>query len=377
MRGEAAVERSVGHSALATRSQMSLDGIPKAEVLRSYCFLGDGMILNVTYSFNALTSISDLEVWLGTSDDWIGTSDRPTKEQGSLALGQFVPEQHGQILQVKSGEESVIVFSPNSESHAIILEHYGNWPAVSASTKSDVARSTSDGAYAIYVPLGSMEPGETKSATIFYAAAGANHLEELLRVTEAVKQISTTTTTTSSTSWTLPTTTTTTLPYVLQSPYLKLGLLADGGRPTRISAMPCGCPNKCDPSAYKVMICCSWPELTEELKGMGITEQDWEATKKMWNGGRMMLLAAYLIVTLILVGICLALTLAADVSGGIWALMSAINLARFANFYILPTVTERMKNEIYAKKNIDVSWIMQCGEGLAFKANTGAQTLGA
>ena len=30
MGGEAAVERSVGHSALATRSQMSLDGIPKA-----------------------------------------------------------------------------------------------------------------------------------------------------------------------------------------------------------------------------------------------------------------------------------------------------------------------------------------------------------
>ena len=25
---------------------------------------------------------SSLQVWLGTSDDWIGTSDRPTKEQG-------------------------------------------------------------------------------------------------------------------------------------------------------------------------------------------------------------------------------------------------------------------------------------------------------
>ena len=31
-------------------------------------------------------------------------------------------------------------------------------------------------------------------------------------------------------------------------------------------------------------------------KGMGITEQDWEATKKKWDGGRMMLLAVYLIV---------------------------------------------------------------------------------
>lgn len=31
------------------------------------------------------------------------------------------------------------------------------------------------------------------------------------------------------------------------------------------------------------------------------------------------------------------------VNGSIWALMAAINFARFANFYILPTVTEKMK----------------------------------
>ena len=31
---------------------------------------------------------SILQVWLGTSDDWIGSSDRPTKEQGNPRLGK-------------------------------------------------------------------------------------------------------------------------------------------------------------------------------------------------------------------------------------------------------------------------------------------------
>lgn len=31
---------------------------------------------------NSFLEFSHCQVWLGTSDDWIGTSDRPTKEQG-------------------------------------------------------------------------------------------------------------------------------------------------------------------------------------------------------------------------------------------------------------------------------------------------------
>ncbi|CAL1134868.1 unnamed protein product [Cladocopium goreaui] len=221
--GDPAVESSAA-SSLATRAQMTLDGSPKAEVLRSYNFLGQGMVLNVTYTFTALAPINELEVWLGTSDDWIGSSDRPSKEQGSFRGGSFVPAAHGQILRVQSGEESVFIFSPNPDSHAIILEHYGNWPAVSASKRSDLARSTSDGAYAVYVPLGSLSPGQKISATIFYAAAGADRLQDLLRVAEEVKPSSTSTTT-----WLMPSTSTTPLAYVLQSPYLKIGLLGNGG----------------------------------------------------------------------------------------------------------------------------------------------------
>jgi len=36
------------------------------------------------------------------------------------------------LLFFAPGEEAVFVFSPHPESHAIILQHYGNWPAVTA-----------------------------------------------------------------------------------------------------------------------------------------------------------------------------------------------------------------------------------------------------
>ncbi|CAK8998158.1 Gliding motility-associated C-terminal domain-containing protein [Durusdinium trenchii] len=226
LEGEAAIESSMGQNSLSTRSQVAVEGIPKAEVLRSYSFLGNGMVLNVTFTFTALSSISSLEVWLGTSDDWIGTTDRPSKQQGYFQGGAFVPAPHGKILQVASGEESVFVFSPDPESHAIILQHYGDWHAVSASTGSDLAQSTSDGAYAIYVPLGDFLPSQKKSATIYYAAAGADHLLDLLRVAESVHG---TTPMPLPTVSPMTTTSSTGLRYVLQSNYLKIGVKGNGG----------------------------------------------------------------------------------------------------------------------------------------------------
>mmetsp|Transcript_76546 Transcript_76546/g.169146 ORF Transcript_76546/g.169146 Transcript_76546/m.169146 type:complete len:144 (-) Transcript_76546:97-528(-) len=142
--------------------------------------------------------------------------------------------------------------------------------------------------------------------------------------------------------------------------------------------MPCGCPPKCDPQAVKVFICCSWPPLTDELKALGITDADWQATKKIWDCGGMMLIACCVVVAMVLAGICAALQFGAGVSPEIWALMSATNLARLANFYIIPTQTLKIQNEIYSKKNIKVTFLIEfCSEGLAFSAEKGAQTLGA
>lgn len=62
------------------------------------------------------------------------------------------------------------MFSPNLKSHAIILRHYGRWGDIEAANQSALGYSTSDGSYAIYVPLGQMRAAESKSAIFYYAA---------------------------------------------------------------------------------------------------------------------------------------------------------------------------------------------------------------
>ncbi|CAE7229426.1 unnamed protein product [Symbiodinium sp. CCMP2456] len=200
---------------------LSLSGTPQVQLTRTYSFLGNGRVLKAHFQVVALQGVSNVQVWMGTSDDWIGTSDRPTKVQGVFRGGEFVPTPHGRILRVHSGEEDVFVYSTHPDSHAIILSHYGQWDDVLAATQSDLHSSTSDGAYGIYVPLGRMAAGESKSASVYYAAADADRLAELLRDASVAAHEDDTTTTTS--------TTPPPVAHILKSSTLQFALLEEGG----------------------------------------------------------------------------------------------------------------------------------------------------
>ncbi|CAE7694365.1 unnamed protein product, partial [Symbiodinium pilosum] len=106
---------------------LKLSGTPQVQLTRTYSFTGRGLVFKANFHVLALEPVSSVQVWMGTSDDWIGTTDRPTKDQGSFRGGDFVPIPHGRILRVHSGHEDVFVYSTHPDSHAIILSHYGQW----------------------------------------------------------------------------------------------------------------------------------------------------------------------------------------------------------------------------------------------------------
>eukprot|EP00434_Breviolum_minutum_P021792 symbB.v1.2.019237.t1/scaffold1567.1/size111240/6 len=147
-----------------------------------------GMIFSANFTFTALRDLDSVEVWLGTSDDWVGITDQPSKIQGDFGdRGTFKPERDGDVLHVYSGAESMLMFSPNELSQSIILGHYGRWHEMEASTKSALHQSSTDGAYGIYVPLGKLKAGETKSAVFYYGASPADQLTALSRAASALK----------------------------------------------------------------------------------------------------------------------------------------------------------------------------------------------
>ena len=103
------------------------------------------------------------------------------------------------------------MFSADPASHSIITERCGNWPLVYGTRRSELARSSSDGAYAIYVDAGALGMGETKEVTIFYAAAAVGQSGHLARVSQAAYLSQRVVATTATTATTTTTTTTTTL----------------------------------------------------------------------------------------------------------------------------------------------------------------------
>jgi len=167
-------------------SRLQLDGHEVAVLTRVYSFLEDGLVFRAQFTAVALAEISSLEVWMGTSNDWLGSTDRPTKEQGAFHGDDFTPVPQACILRVRSREETLFFFSNHPDSHAIIVEQPGRWQDVYALTSSSTEASVADGAYGIYVPFGKFGLGETKSASFFYGATEADRLVDLMPATARV-----------------------------------------------------------------------------------------------------------------------------------------------------------------------------------------------
>ena len=77
---------------------------------RSYSFKANGMVFAVNFTFTPLVDVESLEVWLGTSDDWVGSTDRPSKAQGDFEGDSFREQRHGPVLHIHSGLASLLSY---------------------------------------------------------------------------------------------------------------------------------------------------------------------------------------------------------------------------------------------------------------------------
>ena len=108
-------------------------------------------------------SARDVRIWWGTRDDWVGETDQPAKAVGDLTSdGTFVvaTDFTGNAVQITSGSEGVLLFSPDAGARALVarcctfsnivaLDPFG----VAAARRSEPWPATSSGA-----------PGESSSA---------------------------------------------------------------------------------------------------------------------------------------------------------------------------------------------------------------------
>lgn len=163
---------SFGYGVITTEHQATVNGVILT-LGTSYTLAGsDALTLGVVHTVTATGgTLPSVELWWGAMDDYIGTTDSPTKEVGGFVGGAFEGATTGSVVQVSSGSEGVLLFGYECTDRALQAGccTFNNIVSLDTDT-SFPAPVTGDGSYGVYSPLGDVTDGQSASRSLGFAA---------------------------------------------------------------------------------------------------------------------------------------------------------------------------------------------------------------
>ena len=182
----------VGYGVLKARGVATLSGTGKSvSVENTFTLADDASFVKITTKLTndqaGVGSLSDVRLWVGTRDDWVGISDRPVKTRGNLDENDGFVQidlagDSSNALRVTSGSEGVLFYSTTPGVSTIwgsccsFINSYRQNPAEVAPVST-----ASDGSYAILLPIGTLGTNDSVSIDWFYAAGETADLSAVAR----------------------------------------------------------------------------------------------------------------------------------------------------------------------------------------------------
>tara|TARA_B100001175_G_scaffold29305_1_gene21547 strand:- start:2066 stop:4627 length:2562 start_codon:yes stop_codon:yes gene_type:complete len=156
------------------------------QVNNSYNISEEDNFIKVTTSIKntGTVSITNLRYWVGTKDDYVGGTDRPTKIRGNLVSGSFQALSNtassSSALRITTAQEGVLFFT-NSIKGSTAQKNYGPFTNTTNQNPASAAiSSTNDGSYSMFVRMNDLEVGESDTFTWYYAASKLSELENVV-----------------------------------------------------------------------------------------------------------------------------------------------------------------------------------------------------
>ena len=164
-----------GYGTLVVTGDVTLNGA-SVGVSNTYVLGQNASFVKITSAItnNDASAIDNVHIWVGTQDDFVGTSDGPTKTRGNLVGGSFEAltdaTASSNAIQITSAAEGVLFYStsPGVDTSISNCCLFGN--AVDQDPDSAAITETGDGSYAAILPVGNLAAGATTSITWYYAA---------------------------------------------------------------------------------------------------------------------------------------------------------------------------------------------------------------
>ncbi|NBO67112.1 MAG: fibronectin type III domain-containing protein, partial [Acidobacteria bacterium] len=174
-----------GWGTVVVRGTINGPGLTGLELQHTY-ILGryDNFLKVITQVRNTTASAfnSNVHMWIGTRDDFVGNDDVNTKWKGNVIDGVFTrlsvsnPAQPAQMVQVTNANEGVLFYSTTPETNMSLNSCCQFSNAYNTNPTSSVVTVTNDGSYALYQKLGKIAANGSRFVTWYYAAGSLVNL---------------------------------------------------------------------------------------------------------------------------------------------------------------------------------------------------------
>ncbi len=180
-----------GHGTVVSTVTVNVDG-RDLEIRQTYVLGPDANFVRTTTRLRNLSddAAENVNLWVGTTDDYVGAEDQPAKRRGNIVDGEFrvIDEigDHSNAIEVTSGGEGVLFYSTTSGTYTLTNGWSGTFVNQIAnhapdSAQNPITRSLGhDGSYGIYLPVGDLDPGATTSIVWYYAAGTIADLGDIV-----------------------------------------------------------------------------------------------------------------------------------------------------------------------------------------------------
>ncbi len=194
----------IGYGTIKSTGTFAVGGIT-FRLENTYTIPSNKAYIEVKVKLTNLSSAiaTNVRMWNGTGDDYIGSSDRNTKQKGNLVDGSFVQisntSQRAAAIKVFSGTESILFYTTSSKGNTIIGTRYGwsNYILPTDPYNSITSIDNDDGSYGFYVRFRDLNPGQSDEFVWYYAAGALADIDDIINdvatVSGAVNNITYTT----------------------------------------------------------------------------------------------------------------------------------------------------------------------------------------
>lgn len=182
--GYTATSASTGHGTIVSTGTMTVDN-RTLEMRNTYVLGIDKSFIKITTRLTNTSgsTVENVRVWVGTRDDWVGTSDTPTKQRGNLTATGFEAiasaATRAAALQITSGQTGVLFHSTSPKAHTSINFCCSFENAYQTAPTASAIQATDDGSYALFVRMQDLAHGASEEFTWYYAAGAVDELGDI------------------------------------------------------------------------------------------------------------------------------------------------------------------------------------------------------